>query len=373
MTQTLAVIIIGLVFYGIIRDVIITCRSAYKRFVMRTSDKKTKELCPDDITRIIAAVILLSGFMWSSFRCKEFSYLLVLVLMVMYIVISVAAIGVVCTITLSKSNQELTKDENTALFFVGLLVGGMTLVVPLRKTIEVIGQLITGWKADIAQYSSAIFTYTVLFFFVVALAEKPLKDLARLVYWISTRLHNLIQVSLKWTAQKTRPLYEKFGFINYLLEKTQHPTGWKIIIRFFILAVAFLADIAGYVLRFLAMILIGILMMCMFVIDKFVEKILCLQMQKLIALSDRKVVVLSFRIAIISAMLFIVVANRYSPGTSESATSVLEFVASVVIIPVVIEWIHSALQGERKGTLCTQPVLNQTPIEVERDNNPTIS
>ena len=60
-------------------------------------------------------------------------------------------------------------------------------------------------------------------------------------------------------------------------------------------------------------------------------------------LSDKKIVAVSFRIAIIAALVITVIVNRYDVFVKnvEESTSVLEFIASSIIIPVVFEWINS--------------------------------
>lgn len=60
-------------------------------------------------------------------------------------------------------------------------------------------------------------------------------------------------------------------------------------------------------------------------------------------LSDKRIVAISFRIALILALICIVVLNRYQPifRMQEANTSIFEFVASAIIIPIVFEWINS--------------------------------
>ncbi len=60
-------------------------------------------------------------------------------------------------------------------------------------------------------------------------------------------------------------------------------------------------------------------------------------------ISDRKLVGISFRMAIISALVIMVVSDRYKPIFTlyEESTAILEFLASAIIIPVTFEWINS--------------------------------
>lgn len=60
-------------------------------------------------------------------------------------------------------------------------------------------------------------------------------------------------------------------------------------------------------------------------------------------ISKRRASSVAFRIAVISAIFIVVVLNRRELIIySEDATALLEFISSVVVIPLVFEWIHSA-------------------------------
>lgn len=63
----------------------------------------------------------------------------------------------------------------------------------------------------------------------------------------------------------------------------------------------------------------------------------------LISLSDKRIVAVSFRIAVILGLGCTVLINRYAPFLhyNEESTAVLEFIASALIIPVVLNWISS--------------------------------
>lgn len=63
---------------------------------------------------------------------------------------------------------------------------------------------------------------------------------------------------------------------------------------------------------------------------------------KILTLSDRKIVAISFRFALIMALIVIVALNYYSTiFKMEESTTVLEFIASTILIPVLFEWISS--------------------------------
>lgn len=63
----------------------------------------------------------------------------------------------------------------------------------------------------------------------------------------------------------------------------------------------------------------------------------------LTSLKGRSVVAVSFRVAIILALSFSVIINKYQPylRNYEESSSILEFISSSIIIPIIFEWILS--------------------------------
>ena len=67
----------------------------------------------------------------------------------------------------------------------------------------------------------------------------------------------------------------------------------------------------------------------------------------LTSLKGRSVVAVSFRVAIILALSFSVIINKYEPflRNREESSAILEFVSSSIIIPIIFEWILSYKKG----------------------------
>lgn len=64
---------------------------------------------------------------------------------------------------------------------------------------------------------------------------------------------------------------------------------------------------------------------------------------RILSVSDRRVVSISFRVALVIALTSVVVFNRYHPifKLYDASTSAFEFIASVIVIPIIFEWIYS--------------------------------
>ena len=70
--------------------------------------------------------------------------------------------------------------------------------------------------------------------------------------------------------------------------------------------------------------------------------------------SERTVIVVAFRISLVLGLCITVIINRYTPffASPETPSAVIEFIASVILIPVILEWIlsfkGSSLKNEAK-------------------------
>lgn len=76
-----------------------------------------------------------------------------------------------------------------------------------------------------------------------------------------------------------------------------------------------------------------------------------LQLLKLVSkLEDDIIISRSFKVAIVFSLIIVVAINRYNPIFiyQEQSTSVLEFVASAILLPLIFEWIQSV--SKRKST-----------------------
>ena len=104
-------------------------------------------------------------------------------------------------------------------------------------------------------------------------------------------------------------------------------------------------DIALYLVSYVCLFLLWIPLLSLIAIIGILGKCFLGIVRWIDCLSVRRVIVISFRIAIIAALLLLVALNEYGIFcTSKETTAVVEFIASVLIIPIVFEWVHSALK-----------------------------
>ncbi len=242
------------------------------------------------------------------------------------------------------SKKELTRDEEKGLGSIGTIIGGWIAYAPVetwlkedRKTPNL------SWRTDIQECGLIILIYAICIFFLVALAIRPIKDIAKIVAWCMSKLYLTMQcimgkIGVVYSTEK-----ENSRTVELYFRKTQNH-GWRKIANYIAFYVSVCWDTTWYVVKYMLMVLLTPLLLGVLVVRDFLE---CGKRisKKMIELPGRKVTILSLKISIIAAMLIVVIQNRlYHIVSSEDATAILEFIASVIIIPILFEWISSATQ-----------------------------
>lgn len=111
----------------------------------------------------------------------------------------------------------------------------------------------------------------------------------------------------------------------------------------------FTLDVLAYLVQYVCIILFWIPLFCLIESFRLICSFILAIARRLYAFSDRRMTVIAFRLSIAVAMLLVVIMNRFGViTTTEATTSVLEFVASVLIIPIVLGWIQEDLPNNKK-------------------------
>lgn len=130
-----------------------------------------------------------------------------------------------------------------------------------------------------------------------------------------------------------------------LLNNQKRAGSWRKYLWFISLIIMIPIDIALYLVSYVCLFLLWIPLLSLIAIIGILGKCFLGIVRWIDCLSVRRVIVISFRIAIIAALLLLVALNEYGIFcTSKETTAVVEFIASVLIIPIVFEWVHSALK-----------------------------
>lgn len=154
------------------------------------------------------------------------------------------------------------------------------------------------------------------------------------------------------------PLYKQF--LSLYRIKQKHPasvTAFPIYIALDLLCYMLLYSFQVFVVLPLA-IAVYILSIC--------NSILLFVSQKVAKLSPRRALFFAFRCSIVVAATLVVITVRVlSEGQSDTIASIVEFIASVIVIPVVFQWIQGILEEWRKNK------SNTKSNDTREDNNTT--
>ena len=335
--SVLSLTIIGLVLYGLIASSISDRKDRKQK---EESNKREAKRDISSILRLIAGLIF-CGILFYLARTKLeiFAAILLIPTVVMYALVTISASQTVGSLAMSKGHMPLTKNENSSLLFIGLIVG----LIGLGRA--------ANWSATIDNektlVQSAVFVieFSAYFFMVGTLIIRPVKDLAKLVIFIADKLkkpykNGAIYIRERIIANKTRDAYSQ-----EVLCRQKSAKSWKKYIWAAFLIFSIPIDILFYFLQCVVFFAVWLTLFCLVAIVEIFGKFFLGIVRWIINLSSRYVIVISFRVAIITALLLLVYLNEYGVFlTSSETTSVIEFIASVLIVPVVFEWIHSALK-----------------------------
>lgn len=332
----LSLTILGLVLYGLIAS------SISGRKERKAKEESNKQGAKRDLSSILRLIggLLFCGILFYLARTKLeiFAAILLIPIVVMYALVTISASQTVGSLAMSKGHMPLTKNENSSLLFIGFLVG----IIGLGRA--------ANWSVTIDNektlVQSAVFVieFSVYFFMVGTLIIRPVKDLAKLVIFIVDKLKKpyktaAIYIRERIIVNKTRDAYSQ-----EVLCRHKGAESWKKYIWAAFLVFSIPIDILIYFLQCVVFFAVWLTLFCFVAIVGILGKFCLGIVRWIVNLSSRHVIVISFRVAIITALLLLIYLNEYGIfRTSPETTSVIEFIASVLIIPVVFEWIHSAL------------------------------
>ena len=339
----LSLTIIGLVLYGWIASSI---SDRKERNAKEESSKPEVKRDLSSILRLIAGLIFCGLLLYlARTKLEIFAAILLIPTVVMYAFVTISASQTVGSLAMSKGYTPLTKDENSSLLFIGFLVG----IFGLGRA--------ANWSATIDNektlIQSAVFAieFSVYFFMVGTLIIRPVKDVAKLVIVIADKLkkpykNGIILIRDRIILNKTSEAYSQKVICHQKRAKNLGKYLWATLLVFTVPI-----DTLIYFLQWIAFWTVWLTLFCFAAIVGILGKFCLGIIRWIINLSSRHVIVISFRAAIITALLLLVYLNEYGVfRTSPETTSVIEFIASVLIIPVVFEWIHSVLKPKN----CTE-------------------
>lgn len=170
----------------------------------------------------------------------------------------------------------------------------------------------------------------------------PAQLIVKIGRYLSTKTRKLWESIIFYLSSSEMVTTRGFQFAEKVLMFTKQKKLflWKLL--FCLLPLICLVDIAIGIIDMIRYMFCEALLYLLLVIQG-VGKVLAKPIMWFGDTSDRKIVALSFRLAMISTLTTIVILNRINPiyKNYESSTAICEFVASVIIIPIVFEGINA--------------------------------
>jgi len=250
------------------------------------------------------------------------------------------------------NSGNLNRKEHIAILSLALLVSALHRFVPFDKVQSYANTCLNPWITDWIMISFYVGSISSFIFFICSLIVSPLQLMLKGVKRIP--VSSVLQYIKKNETKVKLKLLGQMPTKTLIIPILEYSRGRHIVFRLLLWAVSIIAAMID-VVRIVICIggtLLGLLVWYIYVFIKRVIKVLIKMALWVLALSDKNIIAISFRVAIILGLGLTVVANMYSPFlyTHEASASVLEFVSSAIIIPVIFEWILSYKNKMRHKT-----------------------
>ena len=343
-TCFLAVVLLCLVIYALIRELIINRKRGDR-------NKKAKEIrklfACHDLPRIIE--FLAQMVFVVLFLCLYFTHfplmlaILSIPAIVIYSFILIITLATTWKVIISGERTQLTPLETNSLAFLGIIFAVLGLI---RSTY--FAEIYSEATASIMHISVLAIEYTVYIFFISSLAFLPITDCCKALKWCASKYSKMFYALRAYVRRKIVPRTIKCELSVKLARNFQTKSRWRKWLCILPMLLTFALDVLAYLIQYIFIIALWIPVFCLVessrLICSFILRIAC----RLCAFSSRRITVIAFRLSIAVAMLLVVIMNRFGYiTTTDATTSVLEFVASVLIIPIVLGWIQEALPDNK--------------------------
>lgn len=253
---------------------------------------------------------------------------------------------VMLSVALSKGSDPLSDAEDTSFVFIGTVLWLIGLIIS-RSDIGYIKIFLS--QHILFNYFILIIVYAVYIFVIVALSVRPLKDLSKIIIGLSNKFGGQYKKIRKLVIDKSDfQNSTRHAYSERRIQRLQALKGWRKLQQLVYLIFWVSFDVIIYIIEYILKLIIWMPLLFVLSIFQVVISFFLWAARIFCELSSRQIIIVAFRAAIIIALLIIVIHNRLAVASdSEATTAILEFVASVIIIPVMFDWIHETLHNKR--------------------------
>ena len=240
----------------------------------------------------------------------------------------------------SKETENLSKRETDAIIMLAVALMMFNLYNIPQKIIDfVIGlsqEILSDWITIIA----LVVLVTLYCFLIGVLVLIPIKGIICIIRKIKRKISletmkKLKNVYMDFKYKLVSREYISINFVAWTLKKKKVMRSLWILLVFFIPI-----DIIKKIIGFSMNVIMTIGVYVYLIVRRINETILCL-INWFEQISDRRVINVIFRSAFVLSVSLVVIVNRYDPflHKNKASSGVLEFLASAIVIPMILTWI----------------------------------
>lgn len=310
--------------------------------------KSTKLEAGVNVILLLSMVLLfVAGFFWLLKSLNKYKWIFILLSIPVYIEYltgTCIAIGTLSNVVKYNEPGRLSNQERTSIQLIAYVIFFLGMVNPYERLLKYAGEITSSVVSDVLTVLILLvfsFLYT---FLTIALISTPISCGVYLLKII--RKHFPFKEQIKrYGDYFVKCIDAKIQNELYLICAIRCIHGIECrakILLYLLLPLVYLIDIIKMCIKTLLSMIqstIGFIVVFFRIIKKAAKEMFLWFLK----LSDKHIVAVSFRLALIFSLVSIVILNRYQPFFKEyeASTTVFEFLASSIIIPVVFEWIYS--------------------------------
>ena len=262
---------------------------------------------------------------------------------IIYVLILILTVATIWKVVKSSGRTQLEPLETNSLAFLGLILS----FVGIARSAKFNAIYLDG-TASIGNIAMLAVEYSAYLFFIFSLAFLLISDCCRLLISCGSKLSIKFHTIRNHVRKNAFPRTREWGLSVKLVMAYRAKSRWTKWLSILPMPLAFVLDVLAYFFQYICIIVFWIPLFCLIESLRLICSFILAIARRLCAFSNRRITVISFRLSIAVAMLLIVVMNRFGYiTTTDATTSVLEFVASVLIIPIVLGWIQEALPNNK--------------------------
>lgn len=297
---------------------------------------------------IFMCIAVIAGIILINFKFRNLAWVFIIIaipLLLTYILGAHMSIGIIGNVIRSDNTGKLSADENWAIRTVAytIFLLDITYKVPSRL-LNFAAHITSEAISDLLYITFYVFFLFLYIFFICALLPIPLFVLAKLMVRLNAffnKKFDIFKIGDYFIGQVSTSKINYSLLIKAIDATEDRCTVLRILVGIF--SPIFLAVDVFFKITIMLWILFSLLVGLTFRLVKIIKHTIGKIIIWIYNLSEYRLVATSFRIALIASLTIAVVHNRYIPlfKEYESSTGVFEFVASAILIPVVLEWINS--------------------------------